>query len=53
MTAAAPLLVEDTPNPIDKIEHLAKFGGVRIEDEVHCTSGSPENLTRDAFAELT
>jgi len=37
----------------DKIEHLAKFGGVRIEDEVHCTSGSPENLTRDAFAELT
>lgn len=36
----------------DKVEHLAKFGGVRIEDEVHCTDGAPENLTRDAFAEL-
>jgi Xaa-Pro dipeptidase len=35
-----------------KIEHLARFGGVRIEDEVHCTEGEPENLTRDAFAEL-
>jgi Xaa-Pro dipeptidase len=36
-----------------KVEHLAKFGGVRIEDEVHCTEGAPENLTRDAFAELS
>jgi Xaa-Pro dipeptidase len=36
----------------DKIAHLANFGGVRIEDEVHCTTGAPENLTRDAFAEL-
>jgi Xaa-Pro dipeptidase len=36
----------------DKVEHLAKFGGVRIEDEVHCTDGAPENLTRNAFAEL-
>lgn len=35
-----------------KVEHLARFGGVRIEDEVHCTAGAPENLTRDAFAEL-
>jgi Xaa-Pro dipeptidase len=35
-----------------KIEHLARFGGVRIEDEVHCTESAPENLTRDAFAEL-
>lgn len=34
-----------------KVEHLATFGGVRIEDEVHCTEGAPENLTRDAFAE--
>jgi Xaa-Pro dipeptidase len=25
---------------------------VRIEDEVHCTDGTPENLTRDAFAAL-
>jgi Xaa-Pro dipeptidase len=36
----------------DKVEHLARFGGVRIEDEVHCTTGVPENLTRDAWAEL-
>lgn len=32
------------------VEHLHKFGGVRIEDEVHCTDATPENLTRDAFA---
>ncbi|MEO5596935.1 MAG: Xaa-Pro dipeptidase [Lysobacteraceae bacterium] len=31
------------------IEHLRKFGGVRIEDDVVCTDGAPENLTRDAF----
>ena len=36
-----------------KVEHLAKFGGVRIEDEVHCTEAAPENLTRGAFAELS
>jgi Xaa-Pro dipeptidase len=36
----------------DKVSHLSKFGGVRIEDEVHCTDGAPENLSRDAFAEL-
>jgi Xaa-Pro dipeptidase len=36
----------------DKVAHLARFGGVRVEDEVHCTGGTPENLTRDAFAEL-
>jgi Xaa-Pro dipeptidase len=35
-----------------KVEHLARFGGVRIEDEVHCTDGAAENLTRDAWAEL-
>lgn len=32
------------------VEHLRRFGGVRIEDDVHCTDGEPENLTRDAFA---
>lgn len=32
------------------IEHLRRFGGVRIEDDVLCTEGEPENLTRDAFA---
>jgi Xaa-Pro dipeptidase len=34
-----------------RIEHLRAFGGVRIEDEVHCTEDEAENLTRDAFAE--
>lgn len=32
------------------VEHLRTFGGVRIEDDVVCTEGAPENLTRDAFA---
>ena len=32
------------------VEHLRKFGGVRIEDDVVCTQDAPENLTRDAFA---
>jgi Xaa-Pro dipeptidase len=34
------------------VEHLARFGGVRIEDDVHVTDGAPENLTRDAFRSL-
>lgn len=34
----------------DQVAALAPWGGVRIEDEVHCTDGEPENLTRDAFA---
>lgn len=36
----------------DAIEHLARFGGVRIEDDVHVTAGAAENLTRDAFKYL-
>jgi len=34
------------------VERLAPFGGIRVEDDVVCTSGEPENLTRDAFAAL-
>ncbi len=34
------------------VEHLLPFGGVRIEDEVHCTDAAPEHITRDAFAAL-
>ena len=33
------------------VDGFRPFGGVRIEDDVACTDGAPENLTRDAFAE--
>jgi Xaa-Pro dipeptidase len=36
----------------DRIETLRPYGGIRIEDDVACTEGAPENLTRDAFALL-
>lgn len=32
-----------------KIEHLRKFGGIRIEDNLAVTADAPENLTRNAF----
>ncbi|MFI4970429.1 MAG: Xaa-Pro dipeptidase [Lysobacterales bacterium] len=35
-----------------KVEAFRKYGGIRIEDDVVCTEGDPENLTRDAFAAL-
>jgi Xaa-Pro dipeptidase len=35
-----------------KIERLAPYGGIRIEDNVAVTAGEPENLTRDAFRRL-
>ena len=34
------------------VDELLPFGGLRIEDDVVCTGGVPENLTRDAFARL-
>ena len=34
------------------VEHLQRFGGVRIEDNVRAAASGPENLTRDAWAEL-
>jgi Xaa-Pro dipeptidase len=41
-------------NDIDwaKVDAFRKYGGIRIEDDVVCTSGEPENLTRDAFAQI-
>jgi Xaa-Pro dipeptidase len=36
----------------DAVRHFKPFGGIRIEDDVLCTAGEPENLTRDAFAAL-
>jgi Xaa-Pro dipeptidase len=35
-----------------KVETLAPFGGVRIEDDMLVTNGAPRNLTREAFAGL-
>ena len=34
----------------EKVDAFRKYGGIRIEDDVVCTDGDPENLTRDAFA---
>lgn len=36
----------------EKVESLAPFGGIRIEDNVVVTGGVPRNLTREAFANL-
>jgi Xaa-Pro dipeptidase len=33
-----------------KVDAFRRYGGIRIEDDVVCTDGAPENLTRDAFA---
>lgn len=33
-----------------KVDAFRRYGGIRIEDDVACTDGAPENLTRDAFA---
>lgn len=35
-----------------KVDAFRPYGGIRIEDDVVCTGGVPENLTRDAFAAL-
>ncbi len=35
-----------------KVDRFRRYGGVRIEDDVVCTDGAAENLTRDAFAGL-
>ncbi|MGH8190253.1 MAG: Xaa-Pro dipeptidase [Rhodanobacteraceae bacterium] len=33
-----------------KVNSFKKYGGIRIEDDVVCTTGEPVNLTREAFA---
>ncbi|MEE7561042.1 Xaa-Pro dipeptidase, partial [Xanthomonas sp. Kuri4-2] len=33
-----------------RVEQFKPYGGIRIEDEVVCTDGAPENLTRPVFA---
>lgn len=33
-----------------RVESFRRYGGIRIEDNVACTEGEPENLTRRAFA---
>ena len=34
----------------DRVAQFKPYGGIRIEDDVACTDGDPENLTRDGFA---
>ena len=36
----------------NKVEALAPYGGIRIEDNMLVTGGAPRNLTREAFAAL-
>ena len=36
----------------DKVETLAPYGGIRIEDDMVVTHGAPRNLTREAFEAL-
>jgi Xaa-Pro dipeptidase len=33
-----------------QVERFKPYGGIRVEDNVACTQGEPENLTRPAFA---
>jgi Xaa-Pro dipeptidase len=33
-----------------QVERFRPYGGIRVEDNVVCTSGEPENLTRPQFA---
>ena len=53
------LLDELRSKPITKdidwarVDAFRQYGGIRIEDDVVCTDGVPENLTRDAFARLS
>ena len=35
-----------------RVETLARFGGIRIEDDLAITATGCENLTRDAFGSL-
>ena len=46
--------LKDSPQSRDinweKVDKFRHYGGIRIEDDVACTDGAPENLTRDAFA---
>ena len=34
----------------DRVAQFKPYGGIRIEDDVVCTEGDPENLTREGFA---
>jgi Xaa-Pro dipeptidase len=36
-----------------RVEAFRPYGGIRIEDDVVCTTGAPINLTREGFAEMS
>ena len=50
----AELKAKPTAKDVDwaRVDAFRKYGGIRIEDDVVCTEDEPENLTRDAFANL-
>lgn len=35
-----------------RVDEFRPYGGIRVEDDVACTTGEPDNLTRAAFAGL-
>ncbi|MDR1076475.1 MAG: Xaa-Pro dipeptidase [Xanthomonadaceae bacterium] len=35
-----------------RVDAFRRYGGIRIEDNVVCTEGDPENITRPAFASV-
>ena len=37
----------------DRVAQFKHYGGIRIEDDVVCTEGDPENLTREGFEAAT
>jgi Xaa-Pro dipeptidase len=37
----------------ERVDQFRPYGGVRIEDDVACTSAAPENFTRAAFASIS
>ena len=48
-----PLRDQETGKDVnwDRVAELSRFGGIRIEDNLHITADGHENLTRAAFLE--
>ena len=37
----------------ERVDHFKPYGGIRVEDNLAITASGCENLTRDAFAEVS